>query len=137
VNGSALVSLSPSVAKRGAARPPISHSRFVGVQQIRELGERRVAVGSGEERPGLEVRDRGCFFAIAQVERVHGLDAGRGALLRGRAREHLAQHDRQARIVPLERLQDQLEVARDHIRRRALLEIVRAGEQHHRRRVER
>ena len=107
------------------------------MQQVGELGDRRVSARVGEERPGLEDRDLGVVLHRRQVQRVERPDLlGRPLLGRG-AREHLAQHDRHPRVVPLQRGEDQLQVAGDDLGRRPFLEVVRADEQHDRRRVER
>ena len=107
------------------------------MQQVRELGRDRVAVHLGEQRPGLEVGHLRVALHRRLVEVVDLPDRIRRPLLRLRAREDLAEHDRHPRVVPLQRGQDQLQVRSHDLRRRAFLEVVRADQDHHGARIER
>ena len=127
-------------AERGEHRPqcrgPLRVARRVGVQQVGELGGLRVAASVREQRPRLDERHARVALDEREVERVHRLDLICGALHRGRTRKHLAEHDRHLRVVPLEGGENQLQVARRHLRCRTLLEVVGADQEDDRGRVE-
>jgi hypothetical protein len=106
------------------------------MQQVGELAGDGVTRRIREQGPRLHERDARIVLDRGPVERVERLDPVRRPLLRGRAREHLAEDDRHPRVVLLEGGQDEPQVARDDLGGRAFLEIVGADEHHHRRRVE-
>jgi hypothetical protein len=80
------------------------------VQQVRELGSDRIALGVGEERPGLDVGDPRVFIDRRTVERVMALTWSAGRFFVAELGNTWQRRSGHVRVVLLEGGQDELEV---------------------------